>query len=212
MKFGFFSADQVCQLAKISGSQLRYWRRTGVFQPQTSEGAGAFRYFYSFRDVVGLRTISILRNKYGVGLDSLRLIERKLKDTDGADWSSVAFYVGEDHGIYFVDPETKDTVAMKPMGQRPLFKVRAIARQIENNLARMGRRTRSIGKIDQSRFIMRNAHVIAGTRIPTSAVWEYHKAGYSKAKIIEQFPRLTIKDVEAAIQWENLRVKKKATG
>ena len=30
MKLGFFSAEQVCHLAKISDTQLRYWHQTNI--------------------------------------------------------------------------------------------------------------------------------------------------------------------------------------
>jgi DNA-binding transcriptional MerR regulator len=84
MKLGFFSAEQTCRLAKISRSQLRHWYDTKVFRPQVIEGqTGAFRHVYSFRDVVGLRTISILRNTHRVALKDIRQIEQRLKSYSG---------------------------------------------------------------------------------------------------------------------------------
>lgn len=211
MKLGVFSAAQVCRLAKISDAQLRYWNKTKVFQPQILEGAGPFRRVYSFRDVVGLKTVSILRNKYQVDLKDLRIIEEKLKDTS-IDWSSLVFYVGEDRRIYFRDPSSGDTVATHPMGQRPLLKMQAIARGIEKNLIRMQKRTaREIGKIDHNRYVLHNATVIAGTRIPTSAIHGFHKAGYSDQEIMKQYPRLTPDDIKAAIDYEGLKLKKAAS-
>jgi len=209
MRLGFFNAEQVCRLAKISATQLRYWHETKVFEPTVLDGAGAFRHVYSFRDVVGLRTISILRNKYGVDLEDIRLIEQKLKTLPESDWSNLMFYVGQDHRIYFKDPKSGDTIATNPMGQRPPFRMRAIARGVEKNLARIHRRTpKEIGKIERGRFVMRNDTVIAGTRIPTSAIWDFHKAGYSDDEILKQFPRLTLQDVRAAIQYEGLKVRR----
>jgi uncharacterized protein (DUF433 family) len=211
MKLGFFSASQVCRLAKISESQLRYWHKTKVFQPQPLEGSGPFRRVYTFRDVVGLKTVSILRNKYSVELNDLRVIEEKLKDAT-IDWSSLVFYIGEDRRIYFRDPANGDTVATHPMGQRPLLKMQAIARGIEKNLVRMQKRTvKQIGKIDQNRYILQNAMVIAGTRIPTSAIYGFHKAGYSAQEIVKQYPRLTPDDVKSAIEYEGLKLKKAAS-
>lgn len=211
MKLGFFTAAQVCRLAKISDAQLRYWYKTKVFRPRILKSAGPFHRVYTFRDVVGLKTVSILRNKHGVRLDDLRIIEEKLKDTS-VDWSSLVFYIGKDRRVYFRDPSSGDTIAAHPMGQRPLFKMRAIARGVEKNLLRMRKRTaREIGKIDQNRYVLQNAMVIAGTRIPTATIYSFHKAGYSDQEIVKQYPRLTPEDVRAAIKYEGLKLRKAAS-
>ena len=209
MKLGFFTAEQVCRLAKTSDPQLRYWNQTKVFTPQAAKGAGPYRRICTFRDIVGLRAISILRNKYNVGLNDLRKIEHRLKAAGDADWSNLRFYVGEDAHVYFVDPESGDTLAVHPIGQKPLFKMQAIARGIEKNLARMNKRTsRQIGKIDQNRYVLQNSMVIAGTRVPTSAIYSFYRAGYSPEQIVQQYPRLTPDDVKAAIDFEKLKLKK----
>jgi uncharacterized protein (DUF433 family) len=52
---------------------------------------------------------------------------------------------------------------------------------------------------------MSNAWVIAGTRIPTSAVFSFSSDGYSETEIIRQYPTLTPEDVRAAIQFERSR-------
>ena len=65
---------------------------------------------------------------------------------------------------------------------------------------------RQIGKVDRNRYIMRNVPVIAGTRIPTSAIFDLHQNGFSLAQIVAEYPRLTERDVKAAIQFEQLQV------
>jgi uncharacterized protein (DUF433 family) len=67
------------------------------------------------------------------------------------------------------------------------------------------RKPKQIGKIEQHRFVAKNAPVIAGTRIPTTAIYNLHEAGYSTERIISEYPRLTQADVKAAIQHERLR-------
>jgi len=46
---------------------------------------------------------------------------------------------------------------------------------------------------------MQNAPVLAGTRIPTSAIREFAAAGYNTAAILREYPTLTAKDVAAAL-------------
>lgn len=67
------------------------------------------------------------------------------------------------------------------------------------------RRPEDIGRITQRRNVVHNASVLAGTRIPTAAVWHFHTAGYSAAAIIEQYPILTPEDVSAAVAYEKKR-------
>jgi uncharacterized protein (DUF433 family) len=52
-----------------------------------------------------------------------------------------------------------------------------------------------------------NAWVVAGTRIPTEAIWNFHAAGYDAEAIIREYPRLTPDDVRAAIDFESRRHK-----
>jgi uncharacterized protein (DUF433 family) len=47
-----------------------------------------------------------------------------------------------------------------------------------------------------------NAPVLAGTRVPTAAVWNLHRAGYAVGAILREYPRLKPADVEVAIAFE----------
>ncbi|MGH7916758.1 MAG: DUF433 domain-containing protein, partial [Candidatus Binataceae bacterium] len=131
----------------------------------------------------------------------------ELKKTPEADWSNLAFYRDPAGRVYFGHPETGEIVGTSPRGQRPVFEMSEVIHNVERNLARMNRRkAKQIGKIDQNRFVVRNAERIAGTRIPTAAIYRLHSAGYDIQAIIREFPRLTSADVKAAIQNEQLKV------
>jgi uncharacterized protein (DUF433 family) len=52
--------------------------------------------------------------------------------------------------------------------------------------------------------------VLAGTRIPTQAIWNFYRAGYKMLAILKEYPRLTAKDVQAAIEFEANRARKAA--
>jgi uncharacterized protein (DUF433 family) len=64
------------------------------------------------------------------------------------------------------------------------------------------RRDDQIGVLARNRYVVHNAWVVAGTRIPTSAIWNFHRAGYSPEAIMGEYPRLTLSDVAAAIEFE----------
>jgi uncharacterized protein (DUF433 family) len=57
-----------------------------------------------------------------------------------------------------------------------------------------------IGSVVRNPYVVHNARVLAGTRIPTQAIWNFHEAGYSADAIIREYPRLTPPDVRAAIE------------
>lgn len=219
MKLGLFTADQVCTLCSISARQLAYWNRTGFFTPRYMDHEKRpFNRIYSFRDVVGLRTIGLLRNRYQVPLADLRRIGQELETTPDADWSNLVFYEDpiararpakgrQRHGrrVYFRHPQSGQILATSPLGQRPLFKMQTIIRNVERNLARMNsRKPKQIGRVEQNRYVVRNEPVIAGTRIPTAAVYRLHQAGLSSDAIIREFPRLKRADIEAAIRREQI--------
>jgi uncharacterized protein (DUF433 family) len=221
VKLGLFTADQVCSLCGISARQLAYWDRTGFFKPRLAEDERRpFNRIYSFRDVVGLRTIGKLRNQYGVPLQDLRRIADELKSIPDADWSKLVFFQDpidkerkkraskRRHGrVYFRHPQSGEILASSPLNQRPLFEMRTIIQNVERSLNRLNRRKpKQIGKVDQNRYIVRNEPVIAGTRIPTAAIYRLHQAGYSSQAIISEFPRLKPADIQAAIQHEKLKV------
>ena len=66
-----------------------------------------------------------------------------------------------------------------------------VAADVRSHVERGRQRAPSdYGRIEKRRQIARNAEVLAGTRIPTAAVWSLHKADYSVAAIIREYPRL----------------------
>ena len=52
-----------------------------------------------------------------------------------------------------------------------------------------------IGVIERRKFIAHNARVLAGSRVPVSAVEGFVRAGYSDEAIVREYPMLTKFDV-----------------
>src|SRR5947209_8547317 len=87
-----FTTEHVCRLTGLSVGQVRYWDKTEFFSPTLVDGVRrAFSRIYSFRDVVGLRTIAMLRNKHHVPLQQLRRIGEWLHRHHETPWSSLRF-------------------------------------------------------------------------------------------------------------------------
>ncbi len=210
-RFVAFSAYQVCRITRLSIGQLRYWDKTGFFAPEfltDDERYGAFTRIYSFRDLVGLYTVALLRKKYRFSLQQLRPVGAYLHDYSHTPWASLVLYVsGSD--IVFQHPTEPDSfIGTRPRpGQQVIpIQMERIARDVEDRANRLRKRRKNqIGRIERNRYVVHNAPVLAGTRIPTLAVWNLHKAGYNGENIRREYPRLRSKDIRVAIAFESQR-------
>jgi uncharacterized protein (DUF433 family) len=153
--------------------------------------------------VVGLRTLAVLRREHGVSLDELRKVGAYLTKRRDAPWASLRLRLAGRH-VVFEDPESGVAVIGKPLGQAVIpIDLAEIARKMEADAARLRERLpEDYGRITRHRHVNHNAWVIAGTRIPTSAILDFHEAGYSAAAILREYPQLREIDVEAAIAHE----------
>lgn len=200
-----FTAEHVCRLTKLSAGQLRYWDKTDFFSPELldSNGRRTFSRIYSFRDVVGLRTISILRNQHQIPLQELRRVGDWLKHQYNQPWTALSFGLSG-RKVVFRDPVKGVYVEPSGLGQH-VFEVTlsVIADDMRRAAEKLKERTADqIGSIVRNRYVVHNAWVVAGTRVPTVAVWNFHRAGYTPEQIIREYPRLTKEDIEAAIAHE----------
>jgi uncharacterized protein (DUF433 family) len=187
-----FNERQVERLTGLSAGQLRYWDRIGFFKPQLAEeGRGsAHSRVYSFKDVVGLRTIALLKGRYGVSTQELQRVAEKLTQYSDAPWSELTFYVWN-RKVQFDEPETGKMRGVVD-GQYVLFRIQAEAIK--------RRQGSQFGKFEQHRDVSHNAVVVAGTRIPVATVLRFIEDGYTAEEIIREYPTLTIADIDAVVQ------------
>lgn len=201
-----FSEDQVISLTGLSKGQLRYWDSTDFFKPQYAfeDRRSPYSRVYSFRDVVGLRALSLLRKQHGVSLQHLREVARKLDHLSEAMWANTKLYVfrGE---VYFDEPDSGQTRGVVS-GQYVTIPLVRIADDVTKDVRKLkDRPTEKSGKIERRRHTVRNAWVVAGTRIPTAAIAEFKEAGYSHEEIMREYPSLSIADIDAALEHERAK-------
>ncbi len=197
----YFTEEQAVELAGITKRQLRYWYDTNVFLPEVQ--AAREDMLLTFRDLVGLRALATLRKR--TSLQELRKLGEWLRARYEAPWSSLRFYlVGE--AIQFNDPRTGRRLDSKPVGQAVVpFELERVADDTETAVRQFIRRSDDdFGKISKTRGVARSAEVVAGTRIPTSAIWSLFQRGGVDGTIRE-YPTLTRADVEAAVEHERQR-------
>ncbi len=209
-----FTVEQAARVTGVSERRIRYWDRTGVLSPSLASGKKRSPYgrIYSFRDLVGLRTLGQLRDAYGLSLQRLRMVGERLRRHYDAPWSSLRFYV-EGGRLYFRDPETCFLVSAIEPGQVMLplaFDLTEIARETEEAASKLAeRRPEDYGTIVRNRYVLGNRPVLTGTRVPTAAIWDFHRAGYDTDQIIREYPRLNELDVRLAIAFEQARHERK---
>lgn len=200
-----FTPEHVGRLTGLSPRQISYWDATRFFSPTLVDGyhRRAFSRIYSFRDVVGLRTIAMLRNQHKIPLQELRRVGEWLHRHHETPWSSLSFGLAGQK-VVFVHPVTKDVIEPRGHGQQVLrIAIEPIANDTRKAAAKLReRQSDQFGQIVRNRYVVHNAWVIAGTRIPTRAVWNFHQAGFTITAIIKEYPRLTAEDVRAAIEFE----------
>lgn len=200
-----FTAEHVCRLTGLSARQLRYWDQTAFFSPTLLDDYSrrAFGRIYSFRDVVGLRVIGVLRKEHNIPLQELRRVGEWLHSRHDDPWSSLRFAL-KGRKVVFQDPGSGVVVEPIGAGQEVLpIALEPIANEMRDAAAHLrDRQTDQFGRLSRNRYVVHNAWVVAGTRIPTTAVWNFHDAGYSTEDIIREYPRLTPGDVVAAVAFE----------
>jgi DNA-binding transcriptional MerR regulator len=199
-----FSEEVVERLTGLTASQLRYWDSTGFFAPEYADEnrRAAYSRLYSFRDIVALRTLSVLRNQHQVPLQHLRKVAAKLSHLGYDLWTNTTLYV-LNKKVIFHEPGT-DLPREVMTGQYVIgILLKNIISDTTADVEKMHRRDpEKIGSVERSRFVNHNAWVLGGTRIRTSAIKRFKEAGYTDEQIIAEYPDLTPRDIQAALLHE----------
>ena len=194
-----FTEEQVEGITGLTKSRLRYWSKTDFFKPSFVEENPRLPYsrFYSFKDVVALRTLEMLRVQHNVPLQHLRRVAEKLSHLKEELWTKTKIYA-VNRRVVIENPESgrpEEVLSGQYLLGIPLKKVIEDTRK---DVAKLKKR-KDHGKISRSRSIVRNAWVVAGTRIPIGSIKRLYEDGYSINQIIEEYPDLNKEDVRAAL-------------
>ena len=196
-----YSEEQIGRMVGLTKSRLRYWARTDFFKPSFVEEDGRLPYsrFYSFKDVVALRTLEMLRVRNSVPLQHLRKVAERLAHMKDELWSRTTLFV-LDKKVLVVNSEfdqPQEIVSGQFVLGIPLAKVIDDTRN--DIIAFRSRPANTVGHLSRNRSIARNASVVSGTRIPVGSVVRLHEDGYTVNQIIAEYPDLTPEDIKAAL-------------
>jgi uncharacterized protein (DUF433 family) len=200
-----FSEDHAVRLTGVTKTQLRYWDRTDFFVPTYAEQNRRmpFSRVYSFKDIVALRVLNVLRNQFRVSLHQLRDVNEKLSERTTDRWTGVRLYV-LNKKVIWNEPGTALPQEIASGQYIVPVELDDVLSSTDQDVAAMKARDKAkVGKIEQHRYVGHNAPVIGGTRIPVSAIKNFASAGYSNAQILAEYPDLTEEDIKAAIAYEH---------
>ena len=196
-----YTEEQVSRLTGLSNRQLAYWDKLGFFRPQyaSPNWRSPYARIYSFKDVVGLRTLGVLRGGHQVSLQHLREVAARLEGYSKTPWADLKLAVWKGK-VQFIEPGS-DRARGVLDGQYVLVQIIEIMNDVKREAEQLRQRGPSeIGKIEKHRYVAHNAEVVAGTRVKVSTILHYLSAGYSPDQIIKEYPSLTKEDIEAAVR------------
>jgi len=193
-----FSVDHAARVTGLSKSRLTRWDKLGFFSPEhldEEDRGNPYGRVYSFRDLVGLRTLAILTETYSVPLKELRKAATELAKRADRSWSEIPLAVVKRKVVFDLDTAPRDADGQLIGKHIPLP---TIAEEVARRADELRNRDQSkIGLIERRRFVAHNAPVVAGTRIPARAIESFIEEGYSDKAIIAEYPSITRLDIAA---------------
>ena len=192
-----YSIDQASRLTGLSAERLMAWDRAGFFTPEYADKNRRlpFSRIYSFEDIVGLRTLALLRDRHHVTMRELRKVAIALSEETVRPWSDLRL-TAVNRNVVRID-ENGDGAGVLD-GQRTCIELKSVIEEVTESARRMlVRASGTSGRVEKNKFILHNVERIAGTRIPVSAVKSYIKDGADNLEIFGAYPDLTADDINA---------------
>jgi len=194
-----FSVDHAARVTGLSKARLTRWDRLGFFSPEyigDDNRRNPYARMYSYSDLVGLRTLKILADKYRVPLNELRKAAVELEKHSDRPWAEIPLGVLKKQVVFDLDKKPRSASD----GQYTIKHVslERIDQDVRNKTKILKERYKTqIGQFERRKHFLHNAEVISGTRIPVFAIQSFIDAGYSNENIIKEYPTLSWQDIEA---------------
>ncbi|CDO35044.1 conserved hypothetical protein [Novosphingobium sp. KN65.2] len=191
-----FSVEHASRVTGLSMARLTRWDREGFFSPEYADEedrGNPYSRAYSFNDLVGLRTLAILTDTHHISLAELRKTYPELAKRVKRPWSEAQLAVWKRKVVWDLDTLPRDRHGQY-LGRH--IELPTIAEEVARKADGLRERKQDqLGVVERHRFVAHNAPVLAGTRIPVSAVESFIRAGYSDEAILVEYPTLTKFDV-----------------
>lgn len=197
-----FTLEQAATISRVSKRRATYWARHGIVVPSLvyRTDRQPHHYLYDFVDLVGLRTLGMLRDEHDLSLQQLRKAHRYLRDHADRPWSELRFWVrGKE--LLFTNPGSDRVLSADRPGQTAIaIELEPVARSVERAAEALSQRhPGDIGETERRRNIQGNRLLVKGTRVPVESILNLAEDGYSAERIVKSYSSLTLTDVEQVL-------------
>lgn len=193
-----FSVEHASRITGLSKSRLTRWDRLGFFSPEyadETDRGNPYGRVYSFVDLVGLRTLAVLTDKYRISLSELRKTYPVLAKRVIKPWSDTQLAVWKGKVIWDLADVPHDRHGQY-LGQH--IQLPSIASEVVQRSNELRNRGESqIGLIERRKFVAHNVQVVAGTRIPIRAIASFIDDGFDDDEILREYPSISKRDIAA---------------
>ena len=197
-----FSVDHASRVTGLTKARLTRWDREGFFSPEHADEddrGNPYSRVYSFIDLVGLRTLAILTDKdHRISIGELRKTYPELAKQVKRPWADKQLSTCKGKVVWDLDTLPRDRHG-QTVGKH--IDLPTVASEVAKRAAELRKRDNNqIGVTERHKFVAHNASVLAGTRIPVTAIESFIRAGYSDSAIVGEYPTLTKFDVSTVRQ------------
>ena len=196
-----FSVEHTARVTGLSMARLTRWDRESFFSPEYADEedrGNPYSRVYSFMDLVGLRTLAILADTYHISLSELRKTYPELAKSVKHPWAEKPLAVWKRKVVWDIDSLPRDRHG-QIVGRH--IELSSITSEVAQKADELRNRHRDqIGATERHKFVAHNALVVAGTRIPVTAVESFVRAEYSDEAILSEYPTLAKFDIRTIRQ------------
>lgn len=188
-----YTHARLAELAGVTSRRLTYWEKSGLFTPRKSmKMRGRQVRLFDYTGAMTVLVLAALRER--VSLQHIRQVVGHLRERD-FDVPEVRFAVVGPR-VFFQTPDGEwedvrdpmQIVISETLDLRPLRARLATARERDRE---------SHGQLERRRGALGSQQLVAGTRVPVSAVERYLARGATVERILRAYPSLTEEDVNA---------------
>jgi len=201
-----WTTEQVLRITGVSKRRLGYWLDRGIVTAEIDEARGRGRVrLWSFSNLVEVKVALWLRDRVSLQLIG-RIVERLRTaglDRPLAELRFAVVDTGKVRRPNDVMVQQSDGTWETPIDRQIVMEIVLPLRRFEEELREASERDRvrrrQPGKVERRRGKLGSAEVLAGTRIPVETIRRLSEAGWTTERIIENYPGITTRDIDAAV-------------
>ena len=202
-----YTVAQVLRLTKVTRRQLDYWVAQDVVSADIDRRVGQRHVrLFSFTNLLEIKTAAWLRDR--VSLQLIRKIVDRLRDDLARPLAEVRVAIIEGRRGFDVIIQREDGTWERGADGQQTMELTVPLGRLEDELRQEDRRARARksarGQVERQRGRLGSAEVVAGTRVPTETLRQLSAAGWSAKRILDNYPGLHSRDLEAALNGQRV--------